>query len=110
MSEYAPIEMSVVEAHRVLQNDPSAWLLDVREPSEHALCSIAGATLIPMGQIPARIAEIPRDRHVLVQCHHGGRSLRVTQFLRAQGFTRVTNVGGGIDAWSVQIDPDVPRY
>jgi adenylyltransferase/sulfurtransferase len=85
-------------------------LIDVREPHEVELCRITGATLIPMRQIPEQVATLPRDKHLLIHCHHGGRSLRVTQFLRANGFTAVSNVAGGIDAWSLTIDPSVPRY
>jgi adenylyltransferase/sulfurtransferase len=63
-----------------------------------------------MGMIPERLAEIPQDRLVLIHCHHGGRSLRVTQFLRAKGYAQVSNVQGGIDAWSLKVDPKVRRY
>lgn len=109
MSEH-PLEISVEEAHRQLSADAPPLLIDVREPDEHALCRIAGARLIPMGEVPGRLAEIPTDRPVLIHCHHGGRSLRVTQFLRAKGHARVSNVKGGIDAWSLRVDPAVPRY
>jgi adenylyltransferase/sulfurtransferase len=63
-----------------------------------------------MNSVPTRLAEVPQDVPVLVQCHHGGRSMKVTQFLRAKGYARVSNVKGGIDAWSLKIDPKVPRY
>jgi adenylyltransferase/sulfurtransferase len=63
-----------------------------------------------MNAVPTRLAEIPTDAWVLVQCHHGGRSMRVTQFLRSKGFLRVSNLQGGIDAWSLKVDPKVPRY
>ncbi len=85
-------------------------LLDVREPFEVATCAIAGSRHIPMRQIPESLSDLPRDRLILVQCHHGGRSLRVTQFLRANGFAQVSNVAGGIDAWAEQIDPSLARY
>jgi adenylyltransferase/sulfurtransferase len=85
-------------------------LIDVREPSEFAVCQIPGARLIPMATVPERLAEIPRDLPVLIHCHHGGRSLRVTQFLRAKGYAQVSNVQGGIDAWSLQVDPAIRRY
>ncbi|MGA0134083.1 MAG: ThiF family adenylyltransferase [Opitutales bacterium] len=105
-----PLEISVKEAAAALAAPTPPVLIDVREPDEHAICRIPGARLIPMGQVPARLAEIPRDAVVLVHCHHGGRSLRVTQFLRAKGFASVSNVKGGIDAWSREIDAAVPRY
>jgi adenylyltransferase/sulfurtransferase len=85
-------------------------LVDVREPYETEICRIAGAKLIPMRQIPDRMRDLPRDGHLLIICHTGGRSLRVTEFLRAQGFPTVSNVAGGIDAWATQIDPALRRY
>lgn len=109
MSEH-PLEVSVEEAHRQLTGAHPPVLIDVREPDEHAICSIAGAKLIPMGMVPQRLAEIPQDVPVLIHCHHGGRSLRVTQFLRAKGYSKASNVKGGIDAWSLKVDPKVARY
>lgn len=99
----------MLEARRLLQAG-GALLLDVREPHEFAVAQVAGSTLIPMRQIPAKLAELPADQHLLIFCHTGGRSLRVTQFLRANGLPRVSNVAGGIDAWSQLCDPTVPRY
>jgi rhodanese-related sulfurtransferase len=66
--------------------------------------------LIPLRSLPERFAEIPRDRDVVLHCHHGVRSLTALQFLRAQGYERVTSLAGGIEAWSLEIDPSVPRY
>ncbi|MBM3868127.1 MAG: molybdenum cofactor biosynthesis protein MoeB [Verrucomicrobia bacterium] len=105
-----PLEISVEEASRLLAGPNPPVLLDVREPDEYAVCRIEGSRLIPMNTVPTRLAEIPADAWVLVQCHHGGRSMRVTQFLRSKGFARVTNLQGGIDAWSLKVDPKVPRY
>lgn len=110
MTNDSPLEVSVEEAHRLLQSDNPPLLIDVREPDEHAHCRIAQAKLIPMASVPERLSEIPQNRALLVHCHHGGRSLRVTQFLRSKGYKMVTNVKGGIDAWSLKIDPQVPRY
>lgn len=106
--DQTPLEIDVATAARLHRE--GALLLDVREPDEVAICAIAGSRHIPMRQIPEALAELPRDRLILVQCHHGGRSLRVTQFLRANGFTQVSNVAGGIDAWAQQIDPSLARY
>jgi len=106
-----PLEISVTEAKRLLDDSPcTALLVDVREPDETAICRVAGAELIPMGQIPARMHDLPRDEHLLIMCHHGGRSRRITEFLRAQGFTAVSNVAGGIDAWAERVDAGMPRY
>ena len=89
-------------------------LLDVREPAECQVASVrpAGAELRqwPMHTIPARLADLKRDQPIAVLCHHGGRSMQVAMFLQQQGFTRLVNVAGGIDAWSRQVDPSVPRY
>lgn len=109
MNEH-PLEISVREASVALASSCPPLLIDVREPDEHALCRIAGARLIPMGQIPERLGELPQDQPLLIHCHHGGRSLRVTQFLRAKGYKAVSNVKGGIDAWSREVDASVPRY
>jgi rhodanese-related sulfurtransferase len=91
-----------------------AVVLDVREPWEIATASVAAGDFslvkIPMNQIPARSFELDRDQPVAVLCHHGGRSQRVAMYLEQQGFTRVANVAGGIDAWSREVDPAVPRY
>jgi rhodanese-related sulfurtransferase len=103
-----PLEVNASEAARLFQT--GAILVDVREPNELAVCQVAGSKHIPIREIPARTAEIPRDQQVLVLCHHGGRSARVTQFLRANGWENVTNVGGGIDAWAMQVDPTLARY
>jgi len=85
-------------------------VLDVREPDEIATAALPGATLIPMGEIPARYAELPSDRPIVVLCHAGSRSARVAQFLNENGYPNAVNLAGGIDAWSVAIDPGVPRY
>jgi adenylyltransferase/sulfurtransferase len=109
MSE-TPIEVTVEEAQRLLAGPNPPLLIDVREMDEYAVCRIEGSRLIPMNTVPTRLAEIPLDVPVLVQCHHGGRSMKVTQFLRAKGYARVSNLKGGIDAWSIKVDPRVPRY
>jgi len=86
------------------------FVLDVREPQELAVAALDGVVHIPMAQVPQRIAELPRDRDIVVLCHSGARSERVTAFLRASGYPRAVNLAGGIDAWSREIDPAVPRY
>ncbi|HEX5393961.1 MAG TPA: rhodanese-like domain-containing protein [Rhodocyclaceae bacterium] len=85
-------------------------LLDVREPQEFQHCHIAGSKHIPMSTIPARAGELPKDEDIVVICHHGGRSFQVAMFLEQQGFTRLHNLNGGVNAWSVQVDPAMPRY
>jgi adenylyltransferase/sulfurtransferase len=93
--------------------DPASTLLlvDCRTPEEHRTASIKAAILIPMNELSARIAEIrDHDGPVVVHCHHGGRSLKVTAALRQAGIPDVKSMAGGIDLWSLDIDPSVPRY
>ena len=103
-------EISVDELRRRHDAGEDFVLLDVREPDELATASIPWATAIPMAQIPARMDELPRDKPIVVMCHHGARSDRVAQFLNANGYDNAINLGGGIDAWSVAVDRTVPRY
>jgi rhodanese-related sulfurtransferase len=107
-----PLEIDVKSVQELRASGEPFLLLDVREPAEFATAKIDGAQLMPMQQVPTRLAELEtyRDQRIVVQCHHGGRSLRVTHFLRAQGFEQAQNLAGGIDAWSLEIDPSVPRY
>ena len=85
-------------------------LLDVREPYELEQASLPGALHIPMREIPARSAELDRHAEIAVLCQHGVRSEHVAVFLRMQGFTRVHNVDGGINAYAERIDPTIPTY
>ncbi len=89
-------------------------VLDVREPWELQAASVAAdgfeLVAIPMGSLPERLAELDASRPVACLCHHGMRSLRVAAFLEHQGFERVANISGGIDAWSQERDAGVPRY
>ena len=87
-------------------------LLDCREADEHALVHIDAALLLPMSQMQTRVGELEphRTRQIVVHCHHGGRSLKVTHWLRAQGFPRVQSMAGGIDQWAQEIDPSLLRY
>ena len=85
-------------------------LLDVREPWEWQTARIDGAQLIPMREVPARVAELDSARDVVAICHHGGRSQQVAMFLEKNGFSKVHNLQGGVDAWSRTVDPAVPLY
>jgi rhodanese-related sulfurtransferase len=114
MSADAPLEISAPEAKRLLwESHPGEMLLlDCRTPEEHATARIAGAVLLPMQALPERIGELEqwRGRRIIVHCHHGVRSLRVTHWLREKGFQLVSSMQGGIDAWSTDVDTSVPRY
>ena len=107
-----PLEIDVHAVKRLRDSGAEFLLLDCREPNEHALARIPGALLVPMAEIPDRLGALAahRDGRIVVHCHHGGRSLRVTRWLRAQGFAGAQNMSGGIEAWSVGIDPTTPRY
>lgn len=85
-------------------------LLDVREPWEWQIAHIEGAMHIPMGQVPASIDQIDRTHPTVVICHHGMRSLQVIAFLQRQGFDKLHNLQGGIDAWSRDVDPRIAVY
>jgi|SRR6185295_3140096 rhodanese-related sulfurtransferase len=85
-------------------------LLDVREPWEQQICSIAGSQALPMQQVPARFASIDPQQAVVCVCHLGGRSAHVAMFLQRQGYEDVYNLTGGIDAWARQVDSTMPVY
>ncbi|KQV47653.1 MULTISPECIES: rhodanese-like domain-containing protein [unclassified Duganella] len=86
------------------------FLLDVRENWEFETCHIAGSTLMPMQTIPARIDDLDEDAEIVCICHHGARSLNVAAFLEHHGFSKVSNLTGGIHAWAVQVDSSMPQY
>ncbi|MFO0839858.1 MAG: rhodanese-like domain-containing protein [Phycisphaerae bacterium] len=102
-------EISAIDARRRVA-DHDAMLLDCREHDEVGISAIRGAMHIPMSDIPDRLAELPRQREIVVFCHHGMRSLHTAAFLREQGFADVKSMRGGIEAWAEDVDPSVPRY
>ncbi|MEK6239349.1 MAG: rhodanese-like domain-containing protein [Planctomycetales bacterium] len=104
------IDVRAVKAKLDAQED--FLLLDCREAEEHQLTNIEGALLLPMSEIANRVAELEthRDREIVVYCHHGMRSLDVARWLASQGFADVHSMTGGVDQWSVEIDPSKPRY
>lgn len=106
------VQLSASELAVFLKTDHPPRLLDVREVEEHAFASLPGSTLIPLGEIHQRAAEIESWKHedIVVYCHHGMRSLHAIGQLRSLGFTKLRNLSGGIDSWSVSVDSAVPRY
>jgi rhodanese-related sulfurtransferase len=103
-------ELSASEAAALLK-DGKTRLIDVREPWEFATAHVEGSVLIPMGDIPARAhQELDPEEHLVIMCHHGARSMNVAVWLRNQGFEQAQSLRGGIDAWSAEVDPSVPRY
>ena len=107
-----PIEVDVSTVNRMLQQEDEFVLLDCREHHEYEAASITGSVLLPMSELRERWDELAshRDRHIVVHCHHGVRSLQVAQALRSQGFATVQSMAGGIDRWSLDVDSTVPRY
>lgn len=89
---------------------PAPSLVDVREPWELSICSIAGSRPIPMRSIPERAGELPQEEPIVVVCHHGVRSLQVALYLSRLGFSQVYNLQGGIAAWADQVEPAMARY
>ena len=110
-------EISILDLQEKLKEQPSAstmepfCLLDVREPWEAKLCTLPGARLIPMGDLPSRAhRELDRNAHIVVYCHHGIRSLSAVIWLREQGFEQAQSLAGGIEEWARTVDPSMARY
>jgi monothiol glutaredoxin len=105
----AVTQLSVQELRALLDAGEPIHLYDVRTPEEHRKARIAGAVLVDAG-VAAQIEKLPRDARIVFHCHHGGRSQAASEHFAALGFKNVCNLAGGIDAWSREIDPSVPRY
>jgi rhodanese-related sulfurtransferase len=103
-------EFTAQQLKRRLDAGEPLQLLDVREPWECAIARLPGGVNIPLGEIPSRWQELDAEAEIIVVCKSGGRSRRAAQFLSAQGFGRVANLSGGIDAWTRDIDPSLPSY
>ncbi len=103
-------EMTVDELKRRLDDGQEMTLLDVRTPQEYSIARLDGAVLIPLQELQDRLGELDPADTIVTYCHHGMRSARAVQFLRQMGFKRAINLAGGIDAWSQEVDPKVPRY
>jgi rhodanese-related sulfurtransferase len=104
------LQITPSDVKALLSRNENLLLVDVREPWETQLCSLPGARLIPMGAIPANLQKLDVEGDVICYCHHGVRSLDVAVWLRSQGVTGAKSMTGGIDRWSAEIDPTVPRY
>jgi sulfur-carrier protein adenylyltransferase/sulfurtransferase len=104
------LEISPTELKARLDRGDKVRIIDVREPNEYQINRIQGSTLIPLGELPRRYAELDPDEELVMQCKVGGRSARAADFLRSVGFTRVLNLTGGILAWIDKVDPSQPKY
>jgi len=105
-----PWEITPVQLKRRLEKGESLLILDVREPNEYQINRIDGSVLIPLGELPRRYQELPRDRQIIAQCKVGGRSARAMEFLKSVGFDDVLNLRGGILEWIDTVDPSQPKY
>jgi rhodanese-related sulfurtransferase len=106
------LQISPTELAAKLRSANPPRLLDVRETEEHERVALANSTLIPLGELASRIDELDdwRDEEVVVYCHHGIRSLNAIAQLKHFGFTKLQNLAGGIDRWTTEVDPALPRY
>jgi len=107
---YEGREISATDLARDLRDNPDIDLVDVREMREWEICRIPGARLIPLSQLPERLAELDGHKEIVTQCHKGVRSMRALEILRAAGFSKVRSLRGGIEAWAADVDPSMPRY
>jgi rhodanese-related sulfurtransferase len=108
-----PFEITPAEVQRRLASPEPPVLIDVREPAEFQIAHITGAELIPMRSVPAALPRLEAAADtgtLIVFCHHGVRSLNVVNWLREQGVEACQSMAGGIDRWSLDIDPTIPRY
>ena len=103
-------DMTVTELKARMDRGDAPMIVDVREPAEFEICRIPGAVLIPLNQLPSRVAELDPEKEIVLQCKVGGRSASATAFLKRAGFSRARNLTGGILAWIDQVDPSQPKY
>jgi rhodanese-related sulfurtransferase len=104
-------EITPREVAKFLENGHSIQLIDVRQPWENGVAKLPESVLIPLNELPLRTSEIPAEPSlVVIYCHHGIRSLSAVAYLQRLGFNHVRSLAGGIDAWSCEVDPAIPRY
>ncbi len=105
-----PLEISVHDLKRRLDEGAAGTVVDVREPWETDICKIEGAALMPLSAFAEHVKSLSPGNPILIYCHHGGRSLQAAMWLRRNGFAEAASVRGGIEAWALAIDPETPRY
>jgi rhodanese-related sulfurtransferase len=103
-------QLSATELKNRLQKEEKLFLLDVREPNEFEYAHIPNSVLIPLNQVPKRLAELNPQQEIVVICHHGMRSQQAANYLEHAGYKNIANLAGGIDAWSCTCDSSVRRY
>ena len=109
-SDVNDIDITPAEVKAMLDRGEQVTILDVRNPQEIEICRIEGSVVIPINELPERFGELDSREFIVAHCHHGPRSTRAVHILKQVGFDRVKNMAGGIDAWSLEVDPDVVRY
>ena len=107
---YEGAEITAEQLRDEWQRNPTLVVIDVRDPHEYAIAHIDGAQLIPLSELPDRLGELDGHREIVTHCHHGSRSLKALEILKAAGFSKVRSLRGGIDAWAVNVDRSLPRY
>ena len=107
---YAGPEVTAAELEAERRRNPGLVVVDVREPHEYEIAHIDGTKLIPLGELPSRLTELDGHAEIVTHCHKGVRSMKALEILKGAGFSKVRSLKGGIDAWSVDVDPEVPRY
>ncbi len=107
---YDGAEITAPELRDEWARNPDLLVIDVRDPHEYAIVHIDGAHFIPLGELPDRLGELDGHKEIVTHCHHGARSLKALEILKAAGFGKVRSLRGGIDAWAVNVDPSLPRY
>ena len=107
---YDGAEITAQDLRTEWDRSPDLLVIDVREPHEYEIAHIDGAVLIPLSELPTRLGELDGHREIVTHCHHGARSLKALEILKAAGFSKVRSLRGGIDAWAVNVDPGIPRY
>ncbi|CCQ73436.1 rhodanese-like domain-containing protein [Magnetospira sp. QH-2] len=110
MDQSVPFNIDVHNLKQLLDDGEEICILDIREPWETAICGFDDSLRISMRNLPERVAELPRDKPMVVMCHHGVRSLHATQWLRHSGIDNAINLQGGIDAWARQVDRNCATY
>lgn len=104
------LQITPEQLKTLLDEQQPTLLLDVREPWEYEICHLEPSLNISMSRIPSHLHEINPEQEIVVFCHHGMRSMQVASYLESNGFDKICNLVGGIDAWAVTVDPSLPRY
>ena len=105
-----PDDIAVEQVKAMRDRKEDFLFVDVRNPDERAICRIEGTQFIPLPDLPQRFQELPKDKLIVLHCHHGGRSMRALNFLRSQGYYKLKSLTGGIEKWAERIEPNMPRY